>query len=310
MSSASELAIPVPADTSIARSSATTGVELSQIASPEGLLVDPSIAQAPRLTRRAEVLPSVEVPEIAAPRTRLSRPSLSVPAVASSQITISSEAVLSSASELAISVPADTSIARSSARAGVELLQEVPVPAPFTVGAPTPLEFSRVSPSPVILPVAPFVADGIEPMPTPEVYEEPQPFEVPLPRRQLAHQLSTDLYPHQSQQPQPEPHRTQPRVAQATEEQSKRRRELDFGPGSDTKHPEDRRLQEEQRVLLAAKEELKKKKSQRRSGRRVARRVVAGEIGSFTVDEDQQTQYDKDQFTSGRIRTNEGREDS
>ena len=183
------------------------------------------------------------------------------------------------------------------------------MPDSFRVGTPTPIEFPWVSPMPEILPVVPSVADGTEATSAREVNEENQPFSAPLPRRQLTRQPDADVHPHQIPQPRPEPQPTRPRVAQATEEQGKRKRELESGPGSDTKRLEDRRLSEERKILLAEGEELRKKKDKRRSGRRVARRVVAGEIGSFTVDEDQQTEYDKNQFTSSRMRTSEGRDD-
>jgi hypothetical protein len=211
--------------------------------------------------------------------------------------------------DLVASEPQDATIVRSLVPADTELLPEVLVPAPSTVGAPAPIEFPRVSPQPEILPLTPSVAGGTEATPAAEASEEIEPFAAPLPRQQLTQKPAIDAVPQQIPQPRPEPQPTRPRVAQATEEQGKRKRELEFGPGSDIKRPEDRRITEERKILLAESEELRKKKDKRRSGRRVARRVVAGEIGSFTVDEDQQTEYDKNQFTSGRMRTSEGRDD-
>jgi hypothetical protein len=108
-------------------------------------------------------------------------------------------------------------------------------------------------------------------------------------------------------QPQPAPQK-QPlreRVAQATE-QGRRKRESDEGYASDIKREEDKKKIEERKEYVLAANEAAKKKDKRRSGRRLVRRVVAGEIGSFTVDEDQVTKFDGNQFTSGKVRTNEG----
>jgi hypothetical protein len=107
----------------------------------------------------------------------------------------------------------------------------------------------------------------------------------------------------------PEPESSKSALAQATEEQTKKKRELELGGGSDVKREESRRKAEECRIRAEGVEERKKKKDKRRSGRRVGKRIVAGEIGCLVVEEDQQTQYDKNQFTSSRLRSSEGRED-
>jgi hypothetical protein len=268
------------------------------------------IGNTPRLARRTEALPSIDIPEVDMPPVRLSRPPLSAPRIAASQIPIPSEAPQASIEQSEALIPEDTALAHSPAPASIELLQEVLVPDPFTVGSPIPIEFPRVSPKPEFLPVAPSVADGTEDARAREINEENQPFGAPLPRRRLTRRPNAEVHPHQIPQPRPEPQPTRPRVAQATEGQGKRKRELESVPGTDTKRPEDRRLSEGRKILLTESEELKKKKDKRRSGRRVARRVVAGEIGSFTVDEDQKTEYDKNQFTSSRMRSTEGRDDS
>ncbi len=195
--------------------------------------------------------------------------------------------------------------------AGIDLPQRLLVPYPLAVPTPAPAEIPRAEPRPELLPSFPeTITASPKAAPARGLEEGVEPFSTVVPKRQLNHIPSSSITSRPVPKPQPEPQPLRQRASQATENQGKRKREPEFGEGSDTEYPDRKRMPEERKVLLESPEERQKKKEKRRIGRRVARRVIAGEIGSITLEEDQQSEYDKNQFTSSRTRTSEGRDES
>jgi hypothetical protein len=307
--SSEELAEIIGADTTIARGAVSTRIEPSRVEASEVNFPDPLRSNIPRIASQARTERPIDLPEGDAPSPLSSHRPLSTPSVVASKIQISSGAA-SLASQERVEIPAaDTALARQPASMGIELSQPNLVPNGITVGLLTPTEFPQTSPRPEIAPAIPStVSVAPQAVPVRDVDKRVRPLPVPVPQLELTRRSATDSEYQRSPQPKPEPQPARQHMAQATDQQEKKKEELDYGAGSDIPRREEKRKDEERRSTLLQTEERAKKKDKRRTGRRVARRVVAGEIGSFTVDEDQRTEYDNKQFTNSRLRTNEGGE--
>jgi|GEM_PF-5433950 len=263
----------------------TAGVSQAPSAVPLAALPESLVTNAPRLrapTPRAGFVPQAQVdtPGIQVPRGISRAPELSVSSAETHETAVASTPMLGPS-------PLELPLRRRS-------MTETSAPAEIPIMQPLPEVYTSSPPE-----LQPYRQRA-------ELEEQaPAPFDVAVPSMRPS--LNAGLVPELQPQPAPEPQPLRSRVAQATEE-GKRKRESDEGYGSDIKREEDKKKIEERKEYLLATSEAARKRDKRRSGRRFARRVVAGEIGSFTVDEEQVTKFDAEQFTSGKIRTNEGME--
>jgi hypothetical protein len=262
---------------------------------PVGPLADPLIDLKPAdvtIGRRAP-LPDLEstlpLPEVALPETLLrSTPRVEVPTRLAREI----ERLEVDLAPLRRTAPVQP-LSRESSELSAPFIPAEPLADPLIDLEPADITIGRRAPLPDLESMPEATDTSAMPLPTPRVASRPNP------------EVAVRAIP----QPQPEAQSSKSKVAQQTEEQSKRKREHEEGAGSDITRKDESRKVGDRSAEIEGAEGRMRKRDKRRSGKRIGRRVVAGEIGSLMVDEDQQTEYDKNQFTSSRLRTNEGRED-